>query len=85
MNLIFEFIGLPEILKWTDVVKSGVVAGAANILLLTILIADMGLIYVFSNFALVSAVVTIVYLAVMKFIQPAMEYLNYSYFFHNSE
>jgi len=73
--LIFEFIGLPEILKWTDVVKSGVVAGAANILLLTILIADMGLIYVFSNFALVSAVVTIVYLAVMKFIQPAMEYL----------
>jgi len=83
--LIFEFIGLPEILKWTDVVKSGVVAGAANILLLTILIADMGLIYVFSNFALVSAVVTIVYLAVMKFIQPAMEYLNYSYFFHNSE
>lgn len=75
MNLIFEFIGLPEILKWTDVVKSGVVAGAANILLLTILIADMGLIYVFSNFALVSAVVTIVYLAVMKFIQPAMEYL----------
>jgi len=66
-------LDLPEILKWTDVVKTGVVAAAANILLMTILFADLGLIYVFSNFALVSAVITIVYLTVMKFVQPSTE------------
>ncbi|KAL4432518.1 hypothetical protein ABPG74_013372 [Tetrahymena malaccensis] len=64
---------LPEIFRWNDVVKSGIFAFAFNALLLTVLYNNLGLVYVLTNFVLVSTVITIVYLAVLKFILKAEE------------
>ncbi|KAL4460698.1 hypothetical protein ABPG72_006013 [Tetrahymena utriculariae] len=62
---------LPDIFRWKDVVKSGIFTFAFNALLLTVLYNNLGLFYVLTNFVLVSTVITIVYLAVLKFIFKA--------------